>query len=261
MTNSKAVIKTIIKLFFLFQVTLVFPQFRTIKQVFPSCTAEQANAALSSDGYLYYGTKSENLTLMPNTSATVTISKSSLGPKPGFFLEYLQVLPGKSVSLLRVYNAMQKIQDLKGRLYFSYTAKRYMPVFTDAIRIEGPGKLKTSLPDPPFAKVVSAKETMYVRVTDARFGNCYFEITHTSDQRGVLYRITNFKALTYGPIPVVKERILNILLYVEPVEEGLAIYCLAGAEVSDFIAKYVDIPTALNKRMSVFVQWVLDGIK
>jgi hypothetical protein len=257
----KTAVKSIFTLFFFFQVISVFPQARSISQVFPSCTREQRDAAFSSGGYLYYGNRSENLTLLPRTSETITISKSSLGPKPGFFLEYLQILPRKNVSLLRVYNAVQKIQDLKGRLYFSHTAKRYMPVFTDAVRIEGPGKLKVFLPDPPLAGIISSAETIYARVTDIRFGNCYFEISLTSNRQGILYRITNFRTLTYGPIPVVKERVLNILLYIEPVEEGLAVYCLAGAEVSDFIAKYVDIPTALDKRMSVFVEWLLDGTK
>jgi len=261
MMNPKTVIKTIFMLFFFFQVMLVFPQVRNIMQVFPACTAEQRNAALSSAGYLYYGDRSENLTLMPHTGETITISKSSLGPKPGFFLEYLQILPRKNMSLLRIYNAVQKIQDLKGRLYYSQTAKKYMPVFTDAVRIEGPGNLKAFLPDPPLAGMVSSRETIYTRITDARFGNCYFEISLTSDKQGIMYRTTNFRPLTFGPIPVIKERVLNILLYIEPVEEGLAVYCLAGTEVSDFIAKYVDIPTALNKRMSVFVEWMLDGTK
>jgi hypothetical protein len=259
--STKAISKSFFTLFFFFQVISVFPQARTIMQVFPSCTAEQRNAAFSSGGYLYYGDRSENLILLPRTGETNKISKSSLGPKPGFFLEYLQILPRKNVSLLRIYNAVRKIQGLKGRLYYSHTGKSYMPVFTDAVRVEGPEKIKTFLPDPPLAGTVSSAETIYVRVTDARFGNCYFEISLTSDKQGILFRITNFRALTYGPIPVVKERILNILLYIEPVEEGLAVYCLAGAEVSDFIAKYVDIPTALNKRMTVFVEWILDGTK
>jgi hypothetical protein len=261
MMMPKALIKKIFTLVFFLPVFSVFPQARTIMQVFPACTTEQRNAALSSGGYLYYGNRSENLTLIPNISETITISKSDLGPKPGFFLEYLQILPRKNVSLLRVYNAVQKIQDIKGRLYFSHTTKRYMPVFTDATRIEGPGKLRAFLPDPPLAGTVSSAETIYARITDARFGNCYFEISLTSGKQGILYRITNFKSLTYGPIPVVKERILNILLYIEPVEEGLAVYCLAGTEISDFIAKFVDIPSALHKRMSVFVEWMLDGTK
>jgi len=76
-----------------------------------------------------------------------------------------------------------------------------------------------------------------------------------------MYQITNFKTLTYGPFPVVKERAMTVLIYIEPVEEGLVLYCLAGAEVSDFIAKYVDIPSALNKRMEIFIGWLLDGIR
>ncbi len=258
MKTSKQIFTVI---FFTLPVFCLFAQPRHFAEVFPACTAEQRNAAFSTEGYLYYGDKSGNLTLMPKTGETLGISKSSLGKSLGFFVEALRIIPRKNIGLVNIFNALEKIRDLKGRTYYSATSKKNLPLFTDAVRVEGPGKINAFLPDPPPAGSVPAIKNMHARLTDVRFGNCYFEITLQSDQRGILYKINNFKALTYGPIPVVKERVMTVLLYIEPVEEGLALYCLAGAEVSDFIAKHVDIPTALNKRMEIFIQWLLDGIK
>jgi len=240
---------------------LCFPQQRHFSELFPAITAEQQKAVFSSERYLYYGSRSENLTLVPKTGETLGISKSSLGKKPGFFVEALQIVPQKNVPLVRIFNALEKIQNLKGKTYYSATSKKNLPLFTDAVRLEGPGKLNSFIPDPPPSGFMPVDKTIYVRVTDIRFGNCYFEISFKNNNQGILYKITNFRALTFGPITVVKEKAMTVLLYIEPIEEGLALYCLAGAEVSDFITKYVDIPTALNKRMEVFIKWLLEGIK
>jgi hypothetical protein len=102
---------------------------------------------------------------------------------------------------------------------------------------------------------------MYVRLTDANFGHCYYDILLSTDSQAVLCKIQNFKAVTFGPIPVMRERSFTALLYLEPVKEGLAVYCLAGAEVSDFIAKHVNISSALSKRLDVIVAWIVDGLR
>ena len=239
----------------------LFPQVRKFSELFPLISTEQRNTVYSSQGYLFYGKRTENLSLFLQTDANTRITKSSLGEKPGFFVEALRVVPRRNISLISIYNALEKIRTLKGRIYPSATSKKNIPLFTDATRIEGPRKLKAFLPDPPPAVSVPYRETFHVRLTDSRFGHCYYEITLTSGRQGILYKINNFKSVTYGPIPVMKEKTFTALLYIEPVEEGLALYCLAGAEVSDFIAKHVDIPSALNKRMDVFISWMLDGIR
>jgi hypothetical protein len=41
----------------------------------------------------------------------------------------------------------------------------------------------------------------------------------------------------------------------------MLIYSLAGTDVSDFIANRIDIPSAISKRLAVFIDWVSDGIK
>jgi len=258
---KRKILKLIFALMFLACPLLLFSQIRPLSGLFPAASSEQRNAAFSEKGYLYYGKRAEELTLVPKTGDNTKISKSSLGPNPGFFVEALRIIPRKNISLLSIYNALERISDLKGRVYNSHSDKKNIPLFTDATRIEGPGKLKTFLPDPPPAVLVPYRETFHVRLTDARFGNCFYEISLTSSTQGILYRISNFRNVTYGPISVMKEKTFTALLYVEQVDEGLAVYCLAGAEVSDFIAKHVDIGSALNKRMDVFTAWLLDGIK
>ena len=247
-------------IFFLFFAYSLFSQARPLMELFPASTAEQRIAAFNQNRYLYYGRRMDSLTLPPSTMENTKITKSALGPNPGFFVEALRIVPQRNVTLVRIYNSLRNIQGLKGRVYFSASSKKNVPLFTDAIRIEGPEKLKSFLPDPLPAASVPYRETFYARLTDVRFGNCYYEISLAGNQRGILYKITNFRNVNFGPFPVMKARTFTALIYIEPVEEGLALYCLTGAEVSDFIAKYVDIGSALNKRLDVFIAWMLEGI-
>ncbi|MDR1142786.1 MAG: hypothetical protein LBK77_01050 [Spirochaetaceae bacterium] len=247
--------------FLVFTAASLPAQGRPFDQVFPGISAGQRAEAFSSGGYLYSGTAAKSLTIVPRTGGNITVNKRSLGENPGFFVEALRVIPRKNITLLSIYNSLERIGDLKKHLYHSATKDRYVPLFEGSVRIEGPRKIRTLLPDPPTASILPSMETIYVRLTDANFGNCYYEISFTTNLRGILYRIQNFRTVTFGPIPVMRERTFTALLYIEPVEEGLAVYCLAGAEVSNFIAKHVDIPSALNKRMDVIIAWMLAGIR
>ncbi|MDR2073426.1 MAG: hypothetical protein LBP60_08350 [Spirochaetaceae bacterium] len=233
---------------------------RSVRDIFPAIRTTQLNEAFSAGGYLYSGTTSGGLTLNPRTGETLGITKTSLG-NPGFFVEALRIVPRRETSPLQIYNALQHIRSLKEQLYHSATRNRYIPLFPDAVRIEGPNRLRSFLPDPPPAAQAPSRQLMYVRFTDANFGHCYYTILLSTNTQAVLCRINNFKAVSFGPIPVIKENAFVALLYMEPVTEGLVIYCLAGAEVSDFIAKHVNISSALRKRMDVIVAWVLDGLQ
>jgi hypothetical protein len=236
-------------------------ELRSYTELFPGITAEQRSSALSSAGYLYSGAARENLTLAPRTGGNITITKTAPGRNPGFFVEALRIIPRRQVSLLKIYNALGQIRALKGKLYHSAGKDRYVPLFEDAVRVEGPRQIRSLLPDPPPASRLPIRETMYVRLTDANFGHCYYTISLSTNLRGILCEIVNFKSVTFGPIPVMRENTFTALLYIEPVQEGLVLYCLAGAEVSNFIAKHVNIPSALNKRLDVIVGWMLDGIR
>ena len=233
--------KIIAGLLFCFCPLFLFSQLRSFSELFPSASNEQLSAANSSEGYFYSGKRTENLTLHLQAPENTRVSKASLGSNPDFFIEALRLIPNNNASLLNIYNALERIEDLKGRTYLSATSNRHVPLFTNATRIEGPQNVRTLHADPPPAALVPHLERFYVRLTDSKFGHCYYEISIAANRQGILYKINNFRSVTYGPFPVMRERTFTALLYIEPVKEGLALYCLAGAEVSDFITRFVDI--------------------
>jgi hypothetical protein len=81
------------------------------------------------------------------------------------------------------------------------------------------------------------------------------------NQYGFLYTLANYKDMTYLFIPVIKEEKFIAQFYFEPVAEGILIYSIAGADVSDFISSKINMPSAIRKRLEVILSWIVDGIK
>jgi hypothetical protein len=158
-----------------------------------------------------------------------------------------------------VYNALSAIRGLAGRTYHSATRRKEIPLFEDATRLESAAK-NTPVPDPGPAAAVPPSETVYVRLKDANFGNSHYRGEVAIDHYGLRYRLSNNRNLNYLFIPVIKAEQFTALLYFEPIEEGILIYSIAGADVSDFVSSNIDMPSAISKRLAVIVSWVADGI-
>ena len=171
------------------------------------------------------------------------------------------VIPDKAgkYSLLTVYNALGKVRALKGRLYHSFTRNEYVPLFEDATRIESAPK-NTPIADPAPASSIPPSETIYMRFKDVNFGNTYYRGDIALSQYGLRYSLSNNKNMTYFLVPVIKEGKFNAQLYFEPISEGILIYGLAGADVSDFVSSKIDMTSAISKRLAVIIGWVEEGI-
>jgi hypothetical protein len=238
----------------------LFGQIRSFNGVYPGLGADQREQVFSSGGLNFSGRGSEGLHILPLTSGNPEIASRITVKNPSFIVESLRVIPGKNAGLLSVYNALGKIRNLKGRIYHSATKDKDIPLFEDATRIESP-KRTNAVNDPPPAAVVPFSETFYARLKDTNFGNCYYRIALSSNSRSILCDLGNFKTIYYGFFPVMKENNFTALLYVEPVAEGLLVYSVSAAEVSDFVAGKIDIPSALKKRLDVIIDWMIDGIR
>jgi hypothetical protein len=238
----------------------LFGQLRSFSDVYPGLGADQKEKVFSSGGLNFSEKGSVGLNFLPLTSGNPEIASRIAGRNPSFIAESLRVIPGKNTGLLSVYNALGKISGLKGRIYYSHTREKEIPLFEEATRIES-HKRMNAVNDPPPAAVVPVSETFYARLKDANFGNCYYRITLLSNSRSILCDLGNFKTIFVGFFPVIKENNFTALLYVEPVAEGLLIYSVSSAEVSDFVAGRISMRSALRKRLDVIIDWMIDGIR
>jgi hypothetical protein len=235
---------------------------RSFNQIFPEIPSAVREAAFSRDGFFQSTKEIQRSALAGSGQSAIDsqIIETILLKQPGFLVESILVVPGKTgqYSLLDVYNALGKIRGLKGRLYRSFTRNEDIPLFEDVTRIEA--KKNNPIPDPVPASKIPSAETIYMRLKDVNFGNTYYRGDMTLVPHGLRYSLSNNKNITYFFVPVIREEKFNVQLYFEPIAEGVLIYALAGADVSDFVASRVDMPSAISKRLAVIISWVAEGI-
>jgi hypothetical protein len=253
--------KTVFLLWCLLCSTTAFAQKRTFNDVFPGVSEDVRKQVFSPAGYAAAYQKSSGFSLLPSAGLEPEIPGRIRRSNPDYLIETLLVIPGGEgvFEITGVYNALRQVRALKGRLYHSATRDADIPLFEDATRID-PARRNAPLPDPPPAASAPQSETVYLCLKDANFGNSYYRGDISLVQQGLLYRLSNYKNLSYLFVPVIKAGKFMAQLYFEPLEEGILVYGIAGAEVSNFISSNIDVPSAIEKRFAVILSWVIDGI-
>jgi len=234
---------------------------RSFDELFPVIGESQKMEAFSPGGYIRAPEKNESLEITPAAGSGINLQAAVMKAKPSFLVESLLVIPyqGKVLDKLDAYNALGKIRDLKGRLYSSHSRNAVVPLFEDATRLESEKKTNP-VPDPGPARELPVSETVYIRLKDINFGNTYYRGEMTTSTYGVTYSLSNFRNISYLLFTVMKEERFTAILYMEPLKEGMLVYSVAGADTSDFIASRIDIPSAISKRLAVFIGWINDGL-
>jgi len=256
----KRLILFILILFFLCASNL-FSQLRAFNEIFPDISAENRSLAFSDNAYVKSSQKTNGFIIYGNSQSSGLDSKITgnvLSSNPGYFVESIHVIPG-TPSFLDIYNALGNIRNLKGRLYNSATRGKEIPLFEDATRVSD--KQTSALPDPKPSSSLPRNETIYVRLKDVNFGNTYYRAEMSLAENGIIYTMTNSKNINYLLVPVMKEGRFIARLYIEPIAEGVLIYSVAGADISDFIASKIHVDSAISKRLAVITSWAADGIK
>jgi hypothetical protein len=239
----------------------LYGQTRTFSELFPDMDDESRAAVFSRGGQTITQERSIALRLLSPALADLDLESEIRTRNPVVLVESLLVVPrgARPVTLLDIYNALGNVRDLKGREYHSYTKNRNVPLFEDATRISDPRR-REAVPDPAPASVLPARDTVYMNLRDNNFGACYYRADFSAHGQGALYSLANFRTIYYIVVPVIREDKFFAHFYIEPIAEGTLVYCLAGADVSDFVAGKVDMPSAIEKRALVIQGWVAAGL-
>ena len=262
-------LKKIFLIIFCCCATCAFSQLRTFNEIFPAIQASIRTSILTDSGYVNTSRKVTGFAIIGSQRSTLidsSIINNVLRSNPGYIVESISIIPGnRTVTLLDVYNALGNIRDLKGRLYNSATRNQEIPLFEDATRIAGE-KQTNAIPDPPPSRTLPQTETVYLRLRDVNFGNTFYRgemalIQSSGRVHGLSYTLTNFRSMNYLMVPVIREGKFIAQLYFEPIREGILIYSLAGADISDFFASRIHVDSAISKRLAVITAWAADGIR
>ena len=233
---------------------------RSFDDLFPGINPDYKTESFA-EGVIRTINKGESFGIIPGTDSGIDLHSRIAARNFPYITESLIVIPPRerTYTILDAYNALGNIRDLKGRLYSSHTRGADVPLFEDAFRVES-DRRNNPIPDPPPALSVPSHETVYIRLRDVNFGNTYYRAEITPQGNGLLYNLTNYRNITLLLFTVMRAENFSAFLYMEPIEEGMLIYSVAGTNVTDFAASMVDIPSAISKRLLVFVGWVNDGL-
>jgi hypothetical protein len=235
---------------------------RTLDDLFPDtggAVLKQAREGGYSRSIKTAGVSNPDFTVKPVDE--INDARSILQYSPVYVIESLLILKNdKNVTKVDIYNALRKINTLKGRKYFSATRGKPAVLFEDASRIAGEKDTKKRN-DPPHAAVAPFEQTIFIMVKDTNFGNCYYRAEIDMGGNGVKYSLANFRSINYLLIPVIKPEKLQIHLYLESLDEGVLIYGLTGVATADFAENHADIPSLITKRLDVIYDWIGDNIK
>jgi hypothetical protein len=240
----------------------LFSQTRSFDQIFPRLPPAARTEAFGGGYYKSFrGITRSAIAGYGQNSVDPQIIETLFSRQPGFVVESIQVIRGASgeYTLLDVYNALGRTRSLAGRVYHSHTRNEYIPLFEEVTRIES-ARRNTAISDPSPASVVPRSETIYLRLRDVNFGTSFYRGDMTLSRNGLSYSLSNFKSLTYLLVPVIREEKFTAQLYFEPIAEGILVYGLAGADVSDFVSSRIDMASAISKRLTVIISWVSEGI-
>jgi hypothetical protein len=250
---------------FLCSSTCLFPEngqdgfLRSIDDIFPVLDVQIRERVFSPGGY-FSSHEDKGQTLEAPGLDSLLRAKID-GIDPSVMIEYLLVIPYPSGYLdsLDIYNSLRRIRALGGRLYHSETRGADIPLFENATRLESARRTSVK-DDPPPKGSLPDSETIYIRLKDANFGNSYYQVEVRKNSPGFIYDLFNNRDLTYFIVPVIKAGYFVAQFYFEPLDEGVLVYGISGAKVSDFVASKVDISSAIQKRLEIILSWVIDGI-
>jgi len=242
---------------FVFEVPTFEP--RSFDELFPNLTSRQKTIAMSNLGLRNSFVKDEEASFVPNPDYGIDLLDKVKKKNPSHIIETLMLVPynGRELDQLDIYNAVGRIEKIKD--YAAVYNGNNFYAFSESTRITSAGNRK-AIPDPTPASVLPLSQTIYLRLHEVTFGNLFLRGDISASIYGITYSMTNFTAVRYFLIPLMKAERFIAAIYLEPVKEGILIYSVSGFYIPGFIADRVNLTPSINRRIEIFIKWITDGL-
>jgi hypothetical protein len=234
-------------------------EIRSYDEIFPGLSRNQKLRVRGETGLRYAFEKDGAPMLTPDLNSGLDLMSIVMKKKPSHIIEALVVMPyiNRELDLLDVYNALGRIKNIKDQK-LTINNKEYS-IFTDTTRLAS-AKDRKPIADPEPAEVLPYKETIYIRFLDPYIGDLYLRGDISVGMYGITYSMTNFRDVSYYIFRVMKSDRFSAIIYVEPVKEGILIYSVSGLYLPNFIAKKINLTPNMNRRITVLLNWVMEGL-
>jgi len=235
---------------------------RSFADIFPGLDDNQKSSAFSDEGFKRSFTRNESPSVTPARSSGIDLFSVVKEKDPSHFIEALMVIPysGEPLGLKNAYRALTRIEDIKNHTYFNRSRNVHITAYTESTRIESAGKNKP-IPDPPPSETYPASEEIFLRLKDSYFGNMYFRGDVSAGSNGITFTLTNNRPIRYFLVPIMRSGKFCAILYLEPLEEGMLVYGMGAVDIPNFIASRINIASSVQRRLSVFIDWIKKGLE
>jgi hypothetical protein len=233
---------------------------RSFDNLFPHFSLSQKREAMSDTGLRYSFERNGSPMMIPGQDSGIDLLSSVMVKKPSHVIEALVIVPynKRELDMLDVYNALGRIQNIKD--YTIPVGDREMIIFTETTRLIS-ARNRKPIPDPPPTNTLPYEETMYLLFLDPYLGDLYLRGDVSVSLYGITYSITNFRDVSFSIFRVMRAERFSAIIYVEPVKEGILIYSVSGLYLPNFIAKRINLTPNINRRITVLLNWITDGIR
>jgi len=244
----------------IYEVEPVIVETRSFINIFPDLNRNQRRIATGTYGFRNSFQIGGTPLLRPTADSGLSaISSYVMQKRPSHIVESLIIVPynDKELEMLDIYNALRMIKNIQEQALPNSNDYR---IFLDTTRLES-AQNRRPVPDPAPATMLPYSETMYLRFTDRSIGDLYIRGDITMSLHGITYSMTNFRDINYSIFRVMGKERFSAIIYVEPVSEGIMIYCMSGLYLPDFIASRLSLSSNINNRITVFTNWIIDGLR
>jgi len=236
-------------------------QTRTFDDIFPDISRARKRNVMSGTGLRNTFESHESPLLIPSPDSGIDLLRAVRQKDPSHIIETAFVFPysDRELDMLDIFNALRRIEDIKDQTVVLNNGSPYN-VFTDTTRIES-AQQRRVIPDPEPALELPYSETMYLRFTDTSIGNLFLRADISFSLYGVTYNLTNFRDVYYSIFRIMRAERVSIIIYLEPIKEGILIYSVSGMYLPGFIANRIDLTPTINRRISTLMGWITDGLR
>jgi len=233
---------------------------RSFDDIFPYLSRSQKAEAMSDTGLRYSFEKDGSPALIPGPDSGIDLLSGVMAKKPSHIIEALVVVPynQRELDMLDIYNALGRIKNIQDYTFPIYG--REMIIFTETTRLAS-ARDRKPIPDPAPANMLPYEETMYLLFLDPYLGDLYLRGDVSVSLYGITYSMTNFRDISFSIFRVMRAERFSAIIYAEPVKEGILIYSVSGLYLPNFIAKRINLTPNMNRRITVLLNWITDGLR
>jgi len=234
---------------------------RSYKDIFPNFTPSQLRNITNTRGLRNAFESGGEPSLLPSPDSGINLINSVMQKNPSHIVEALIVIPytDRELDLLDIYNALGRIEQIKNQSLPQRNGGNVF-IFKDTTRLVSASNRK-AISDPLPSNSLPFSETMYLRFTDAYIGNLFLKGDISLSYYGLTYNMTNFRDVNYSVFRIMKAERVSIILYLEPVKEGILIYSMSGLYLPEFISKRLNLSANINNRITILVNWITEGLR